>query len=103
MDIANLQISFRDEYAAVIVGCHHFNVAHKLPENELMFVVPFVEPAAKLVQLLVPHALGVQSQTVLEYVFTHDEPLFRSSLQLLPEDGGDEHPSFGVRLGFNIT
>ena len=34
----------------------------------------------KLVQLLVPHALGVQGQTVREIRLTHNKPLFGSCL-----------------------
>ena len=103
LDAGHLQVAAGDEDAPVAVRHHHFGIADELAEHGLLAGVPAVQPPAQLLLCLEPHALRVEHQAVLEYVFAQHEALLGRGLQLLPEGGGDEHPSLGVGFGLDVA
>src|SRR3712207_4857318 len=103
VDVAYLQIPLRYEYASVVVGGYHFHVADELSEYQLVLAAPFVQAASELAQFFVPYAFGVECQAVLKHVFSHNKPLFGSSVNLFPERSGYEYSALGVCLRLNIT
>lgn len=77
---------------------HDFRVTYELAENHLLFGVPFIQSAAKLVLSGKPYTFRVEHQAILIHVLTQHESFFRSGLQLFPEGGRDENSSFCIRL-----
>lgn len=99
----HLQVTFWEQDASVPVRGHNFRVTYELAENHLLFGVPFIQPAAKLVLSGKPYTFRVEHQAILIHVLTQHESFFRSGLQLFPEGGRDENSSFCIRLSLDIT
>ena len=77
---------------------HDFRVTYELAENHLLFGVPFIQSAAKLVLSGKPYTFRVEHQAILIHVLTQHESFFRSGLQLFPEGGRDETLPFASAL-----
>ena len=101
--LCHAEVSLWYEKPAVAVEFHFYCFPDELAEDVLLLLVPSAQTLAQGVLMLVPNALRLEHEAVLENVFAKHQTFLACCLQYATEGGGEKGSAFGVGFGFYVS